>query len=494
MASNLLILVPEIAVVTIVAVLALLEIFLPPHPPLSPLGGERIKGEGGNLFFLKHAVNFVGIIFVALALVRVFTRTGTAFDGMFVSDPFAVFFKLIFLGTAAAVFLMSGAKEAEFHLLLWSTLLGMFFLVSSNNFLLFFVSLELLTLSLYILAAWSKQDLLSIEAGLKYLVLGSLASAFLLYGISLIYASSGTISFEELGKFVGARLVPAREGQTQGLPLLFQAGVLLVLSALGFKVASVPFHVWVPDVYEGAPTPVVAFFSVASKSAGFAALLRVLFTALAGWGGERRVLFSLFAAMTLLYGNLGALVQTDMKRLLGYSSIGHAGFLLIALAARPEAATALLYYLIAYAVTHLSVFLVVSVVENSDGSHTIAAFKGLARRSPFLGAGMFVALLSLAGVPPLGGFFAKFFILLSAARSGLFWLVILGAINVAVSLYYYLSVVRVVYFEKPARDSLVAVSFPLALLLTGLLIAIVLVGVWQPPFFRAASLAALSIQ
>jgi NADH-quinone oxidoreductase subunit N len=293
----------------------------------------------------------------------------------------------------------------------------------------------------------------------------------------LCSSCSGTLSFEKL----------------QEPPLLFLAGLLLVLSALGFKVASVPFHVWAPDVYEGAPTPVVAFFSVASKSAGFAALLRILFEAFGGWDGERRVLFSIFAAMTLLYGNLGALVQTDMKRLLGYSSIGHAGFLLMALAANSEARTALLYYLLAYAVTNLAAFLVVSLVENSEGSHAMDAFKGLARRSPFLAAGMCVALLSLAGVPPLGGFFAKFFILLSVARSELLWLVFLGAVNVAISLYYYLNVVRVIYFERPDRDSAVAIPVSSVLLLFLLMTAIVLIGVWQAPFFHVASQAASSL-
>jgi NADH-quinone oxidoreductase subunit N len=251
---------------------------------------------------------------------------------------------------------------------------------------------------------------------------------------------------------------------------------------------------------------VVAFFSVASKSAGFAALLRILFEVLGTLKEERRVLFSLFAAMTLLYGNLGALVQKDMKRLLGYSSIGHAGFLLIALAAAGpfgtrglpprvlwSGETALLYYLVAYAVTNLAAFLVVSAVENSERSHQIDSFRGLARRSPFLAAGMFLAFLSLAGVPPLGGFFAKFFILFATAKSGLFWLVFLGAVNVAISLYYYLSVVRVMYFEKAARETPIVISLPSTVLLFGLMAGILLTGIWQAPFFRLASLASASL-
>lgn len=473
MSTDFLLLVPELAIVGVVATLALLEI---------------LCLEMGRRF--AAWINLLGILFVGLAIASLFGRSGTAFQGMFVSDPFAVFFKLIFLGSAGSVLLMARDSRSidqapEFQLILWSVLLGMFFLVSSKDFLLFFISLELLTLSLYILAAYSHRDLLSIEAGLKYLVLGSLASAFLLYGISLVYAASGTLSFDELARVVHA---------DPRVSWFFLAGILLVISALGFKVASVPFHVWVPDVYQGAPTPVVAFFSVASKSAGFAALLRILLGILGPLEEKWRILFSLFAAMTLLYGNLGALVQKNMKRLLGYSSIGHAGFLLIAVAvSKTQGGTSLLYYLMAYAVTNLAAFLVVAAVEKSEGSHEIEAFRGLSRRSPVLAAGVFLAFLSLAGVPPLGGFFAKFFILLAAAKSGLLWLVFLGAMNVAISLYYYLSVIRVVYFEKPREESPIVLSLPTTLLLFALMAGIVLVGIWQAPFFRAASLAAASL-
>lgn len=467
---NLGLLVPELAIVTMVAMGAVLEIFLP---------------ELNRRFSAR--INLLGILFVGLTLATGFFQSpATTLQGMFVRDPFSIFFKFLFLGTAASIFIMkqdanSAIRGPEFSLLLWSTLLGMFFLVSSKDFLLFFVSLELLTLSLYILAAYSKHDLLSIEAGLKYLVLGSLASAFMVYGISLLYAASGTLSFTKLGEFAGS------EGRTS---LLFLAGILLVLSALGFKVASVPFHVWVPDVYQGAPTPVVAFFSVASKSAGFAALLRILLEVIGPFEKERRLLFALFSALTLLYGNLGALVQKDIKRLLGYSSIGHAGFLLVAVAAaRPQGKDALLYYLIAYAVTNLAAFLVVSIVEDSGGTQ-IEALKGLSERSPLLAAGMFLAFLSLAGVPPLAGFFAKFFILLAAARAGFLWLVLLGAINVAISLYYYLSVIRVVYFEKARVETPIAIPRSSRILLYTLMAGIVVVGIWQAPFFRIASQAA----
>lgn len=456
---------PELAIAAVVAFLAILEISLPKF-------AER----------MSRWTNALALIFVLAVLIGFFRHHGKTLDGLYVADSFSYFFKFLFLFTAVCVFAMprTGRKGGEFTLLFWSALLGMFFLVSSNNFLLFFVSLELLTLSLYVLTAYTRTNRLAIEAGLKYLILGSLASAFLLYGISLIYAASGTLSFEELGAFV------RRGGGTNGQEsLLFLTGVLLVLSALGFKVAAVPFQVWVPDVYQGAPTPVVAFLSVASKSAGFAGLLRILLEVLGPLESERRVLFSLLSVLTLFYGNLGALVQTDMKRLLGFSSIGHAGFLLAALTAQPIwMRDSLLYYLLAYGVTNLTAFLVVSLVEKENGSQTLEAFRGLSQRSPLLAGGFFLALLSLAGVPPLAGFFSKFFVLYAVARSGLFWLVILGGVNVAISLYYYLNVVRLIYFEKTTNPSPITLSFSTSCLLYILLIGMVLIGTWQAPFFH----------
>ena len=477
MVLDLFFILPEIAVVSVIAVLAFLEMVGP---------------EFSRRFSIP--LNLTGVIVVGGALVGLSPYSGTTFNGMFAADTFALFFKFLFLVSAVCVLVMKQESPsldhgAEFYLILWSVLLGMFCLVSSRDFLLFFISLELMTLSLYVLCAYSRVDLRSIEAGLKYLVLGSLASAFLLYGISLIYAATGTLSFERLAEFLG------REGGVRvSVPLSFLAGVLLVLSALGFKVASVPFQIWVPDVYQGAPTPVVALLSVASKSAGFAALFRIFPETLGPLEGERRILFSLLAALTLLYGNLGALVQKDVKRLLGYSSIGHAGFLLIALSAIKDwGGPSLLYYLIAYAVSNLTAFLVVTLVEQRENSNDLDVYRGLSRKSPLLAAGMFVALLSLAGVPPLAGFFAKFFILLAAAQSHLFGLIFLGAVNVVISLYYYLNVIRIVYFEKATHETSYPLSLPATLLLYGLMAAVVTVGIWQAPFFQAAHTAANSL-
>lgn len=469
---NLFLLLPEWAVFFVVASLALLEITVP----------SFVKKFSTGL-------NLSGTLLTGAALVAVGGNSGFAFQEMFQLDAFALFFKWIFLGSAGVTFLMrrnAAAREEgrEFNLLLWSSLLGMFFLVSSHHFLLFFIALELLTLSLYLLAAYSQKSRASVEAGLKYLILGSLSSAFLLYGISLIYAAAGTLSFDGLWVWI-------RQGT--GSSWLFLTGVLFVISALGFKVAAVPFHIWVPDVYEGAPTPVTAFLSVASKAAGFAALIRVLSGFLGPLESELQILFSIFAVLTLFYGNLGALVQKKMKRFLAYSSIGQAGFLLIGLVARDlYGVKAILYYLAAYAFTNLAVFLIVSVVEKSEGE-TLEDYRGLSRRSPFLAAVLFIGLLSLAGVPPLGGFFAKFLVLLAAGQSRVYWILFVGAVNVAISLFYYLNVVRIVYFEKPGSDSPIPFDRTTAVTLAVLAAGILLTGVWQAPFYCLASSAALSL-
>ena len=418
-------------------------------------------------------------------------KTGTAFGGMMVFDPLSVFFKVFFSAVVFVLFFMSRefflkktTRTGEFLLVIWISLIGLFFLVSSADLLLMFVSLEIFTLSLYILAATLRRELISLEAGLKYLIIGSLASAFLIYGISLLYVAAGSTSF------AGIRQAFATAPESP----LFLLGILLVISGLGFKIASVPFQLWVPDVYEGAPTPVAAYLSVASKSAGFALFLRLLFTAFPGFDAQRIKLFSIFAAMTLLYGNLGALMQSNIKRLFGYSSIGHAGYLLIGLAVGKESGTTgLLYYLIAYGFSNLTAFLVLTVAGRELESDRIEAYRGLAKRSPFLAGSLFLAFLSLAGIPPLAGFFGKFLVLLAAVQNGLSWLALIGLLGVAVSLYYYLSVVKTMYFEEPREEKPVTVSasskFILVLLMSGILLA----GLWQAPFFAFAQSAAHSL-
>ncbi|MFZ5802348.1 MAG: NADH-quinone oxidoreductase subunit N [Candidatus Omnitrophota bacterium] len=414
-----------------------------------------------------------------------------AFSGMYRHDAFASFFKVFFVFAASLVTMLSidyltskGRKPIEFLLLLLCSVLGFFVLVSSAHFLLLFIALEIVTMSFYIMAAYVKKEAGAIEAALKYLILGSIASACLIYGISLVYQCAGSLHFAEVRQaYLSNPYHP-----------VMKLGILFIISGIGFKIAAVPFQFWVPDVYEGAPTPVTSFLAVASKAAGFAVLARLLTSVFVLQETTRVLLFGTFAAMTLIYGNLGALKQKNIKRLMGYSSIGHAGYLLIALAAGAASGLAnLLYYLLAYGITTLTVFYLISLVESKTGSSDLEVYRGLGKRSPFISAALFLALLSSAGVPPLAGFAGKFLVLVSAVKSGLVELALLGAIFVPVSLYYYLNVIRLVYFEDvsektgsaPLWDHRLTKLFVIALC-GGILLLGIHIGLFYPDAERAA--------
>ncbi len=402
-------------------------------------------------------------------------------SGMYRVEPIACFFKGICAASALLVVVMTRELErkfergqGEFYLLILTALLGMFFTASSANFLMLFVSLELIAITFYILTAYLQTDLRSLEAGMKYLILGSLASALLLYGIAFVYGSTGSLQFSDIQQAVRATpILPP--------PLLF--GLLLILAGVSFKIAAVPFQIWVPDVYQGAPTPVTAFLSVGSKATGFLVAFRILeelfrFQA-AQWSG----LLVWLAGLTILYGNLGAIPQTNIKRFLGYSSIGHAGYLLIGLAAASVlGATAVNFYLLSYLFTNLAAFLVVAEFSRQTGSDEMADYAGLSKRSPFLAATMFIALLSLAGVPPLAGFFGKFLLLMGALREGYFWLAVIGGTAVVISLYYYLGLVKTMYADAPKDPSPIAVSPTVRLALLACLAGMLVIGIYQAPF------------
>lgn len=456
---------------------------------LALLIAEIVKGKDGKDCGGWFA--FFGAFAVLGAVIFSSGKTGTAFNGTFIVDGFSTFLKGFFTLTAAAVIPMGcgyfekrGIKSGEFILILWSSLLGLFFLASANDLLLLFITLEIFTLSLYVLAASQKKEMHSIESGMKYMILGSLASAFVIYGIALIFIASGTTSLPGVRDYFMAN-------PDQRLMLL---GILFVIGGLGFKISSVPFQLWVPDVYEGAPTPVTAFLSTASKMAGFALLIRVLFTALVPFDGHRYELFAALAAMTLVYGNLGALAQTNIKRLFGYSSISHAGYLMIGLAAGKEMGlTAIFYYLTGYAFANLCAFWVISIVGNAAGNDRIDSYHGLTKRSPFLAAALFIALFSLAGIPPMAGFFGKFLILLTAVQENLIWLAALGVAGVTVSLYYYLNVIKVMYFEEPNENSHIHVPVSSKIIISFLIAGIIIAGFWQAPFWTVAENAAKSL-
>ena len=429
------------------------------------------------------------------------------FQGHYGLDAFSVVFKLLFGGTALLVLAMAGAwlqrvdrGHGEFRLLTLMATLGMFFACSVEDFASLFVSLELITVCFYCLAAFKRNDERSVEAGIKYVILGALASAFLLLGIAFLYGATGSLEIRALAR-------QADDLGHAGASLL-QFGVLLTLVGLAFKIAAVPFQVWTPDVYEGAASPVTAFLSMGSKAAGFVLLLKVVRSCL-GTGADQGLadadavrwlaLVAFMAASTLLYGNLGAMGQGNIKRLLGYSSIGHAGYALMGVFALSEAGfAAVVYYLMAYLFTVLGVFAVVILVNGAIRSHAIDDYSGLGRRAPFLALVLTVGLLSLAGVPPLGGFFGKFLVFRAVVAKGgilAYALAFVGAAGVVISLYYYLCIVKRVYMHEPRPDAPSTIAIPASMktVLWTCLAGMFILGIFFRPFIALAENAARAL-
>jgi NADH-quinone oxidoreductase subunit N len=391
--------------------------------------------------------------------------TGTAFKGMFIEDALAVFFKRFFLIAAMLVLFMSAEFSdriaggiSEYYSLIVFALSGMLFAASTNDFAMLFVSVELITITFYVLTSFQRGRLISLEAGVKYLILGALSSAFLVFGIALVWGTTGKLNFTELAAV-------AAQFETNKIFLL---GVLFILVGLGFKIAAFPFQIWVPDVYQGAPTPTTAFLAIGSKAAGFVLLLRVLFAAMPDVTRHWADLLIIISGITILYGNLCALPQRNLKRLLGYSSISHAGYLLLGVAALSVTGeAALLYYLAGYLFTLVAAFLVICVVTRHLDGEDISALAGLNQRSPLLAGTMTLSMVSLAGIPPMAGFFGKFLLLKAviqqgAVNHGYYCLAFTALVGVVISLYYYFGVIRAIYWSQSAPDlSPIQVSAPI---------------------------------
>ena len=431
--------------------------------------------------------------------------SGTALHGALAVDRFALFFKGL-IGVSTALVLLASyaytqrftARGPEFTALVLFAATGMMLLAAGRELITLYVALELSTLPLVALAAFSGGQRSS-EAGLKYLVLGAVASAVLLYGMALTFGYTGSTVLESMAASVSDAALDGSRPFGVGVLVL---GVVMMVAGFGFKVAAVPFHGWIPDVYEGAPTPITAFLSVASKAAGFAVVMRVFFTAFEPLEVDWALLFAGIAAASMTFGNLAAIQQANIKRMLAYSTIAHAGYLLVGLAAvaarTPDGVTigpeTVLFYLGGYAVTNLAAFFAVIAVADRTGSELIASFAGMGRRAPWLAAALTVALLSLTGIPLTVGFMAKLFVFGAAVKADLAWLVALGAVNSVVSAYYYLRVVRVMYLGEPAEgeqptDAKSARAIPLDLSVAVTAVAVVALGVWPQPLFHAAERA-----
>src|SRR5579859_7876720 len=435
-----------------------------------------------------------GFFLIAIATL-IFSQNNPAspliFGGMIRDDGLAFFFRLMFLFTGMVVALLSVdspgvGDKGEYYALVIGAVIGMNFMASAADLIMVYLSVETTSIALYLLAGFLRDDNKSAESGLKYFLFGAFTSTIMLYGFSLLFGFTGQTNLYGLSAALLAGNVPA-------LPVL--VALLLVLAGFGFKVSVVAVHFWSPDVYEGAPTPITAFISVASKAAGFAVLVRVLLAVFPDVQSYWGPLLAVVAVFTMTIGNTLALAQRNIKRLLAYSSIAQAGYALIGLATLSQAGVAAtIFYLLMYTVTNLITFGVIVLASRAVGSDDIADYAGLSRRSPGLALAFLVGFLSLGGMPPFAGFFAKFFIFAAAVQSGLAWLAVIGVLNSIVGLYYYLTVLKVVYLYRSERDSeQIAIPRAYGLALGLCAVAVILIGTISTPWFTWATNAAKTL-
>ncbi|MBI4213277.1 MAG: NADH-quinone oxidoreductase subunit N [Chloroflexi bacterium] len=432
----------------------------------------------------------MSLVASAIVLVPRAGATATSFSGAFIVDGFTVYFKLLLLAATFLVLLGSGRfldevedRQAESIALVLLATAALMLLVSATELITLYISLEMAGLSFAFLAAWHKHSDRSIEAGLKFFLLNALSSAVLLYGMAILYGITGETQLDAIAGNLASAPTPA---------LLLSVSFLL--AGFGFKVSAVPFQMWTPDVYEGAPTPITAYLSVASKAAGFAIVIRVLQTALPSAQQEWMTLVALLAAVTMTVGNVVALIQTNIKRMLAYSTIAQAGYILVGIAAgTDQGLAAVLFYLAAYTATNLAAFTAVIEISGRTNSERIADFAGLHQRSPWLAFALAVSLLSLAGLPPLAGFFAKIYVFWAAIQSGLVWLVLLGVLNSAISLYYYAQVIHDMYMVPGREAAPTRAMPPLAAALTITVVGVFGLGILSSFFMGAAEAAARTL-
>ncbi|MFQ5964625.1 MAG: NADH-quinone oxidoreductase subunit N [Candidatus Scalinduaceae bacterium] len=417
-------------------------------------------------------LSLIGIIITGLVL---FTQIGTtvySFSDTFVVDNFSIFFNFIFLISTAIVILMSVSyikqediNYGEYYTLILFATMGMMLMAGGSDLITIFLGLEIMSISLYVLAGFRRKRIDSNEAALKYFLLGAFATGFLLYGIAMLYGATGTTNVKEIAMFL-ANNPPLSN------PMVITGTALLIIG-FGFKVATVPFHKWTPDVYEGAPTAITAFLSVGPKAAAFAAFLRVFLVSLSGLEQKWSIILWVLAVLTMTVGNVVAIAQTNIKRMLAYSSIAHAGYALIAIVVANSFGTAsMLFYMLAYTFMNLGAFAVVIVLgKKGEENVMIDDYSGLGYKHPLLAITMSIFMFSLAGIPPLAGFVGKFYIFSAAIKSGFIVLAVIGVINSVVSVYYYLRVTVVMYMKQPVRE-----FAPLSL--TPFMIVALIISIW----------------
>jgi NADH-quinone oxidoreductase subunit N len=464
------------------------------------------------------AVAVVGLLAPTIAAVSVWNDIRTtgvemAFNGALVVDEFALYFKFLTLVVLALLFMSSSDYasrfqpfQAEFFGLLLFSSAGLMLLPAAGDLITVYISLELASLPVIALVAYNKAQLESTEAGLKYLVLSVVSSAVLLYGFAFLYGATGTlrlVSFDPGNPAIGHMLINGDPSiPFGGVPVM--VGIVLAVAGFGFKLSIVPFQMWTPDVYEGAPTPVAAYLAVASKAAAFAVVLRVFYSGLDSAATDWSLMFAVLAAITMTVGNVVAIAQSNVKRLLGYSAIAQAGYMLVGVAAYVGSGVgarsgaelgieSVLFYLAGYAAMNLTAFFAVMAISNRTSDDTIEGLAGMGRRAPMLAAVLALALLSLTGIPPTVGFIGKLFLFNAAINADLVWLAVIGVLNSVVSAYYYVGIVRVMYLREP--DSPARISVPphalaaLAVAAAGILV----LGLWPGGLLEVARQAALDL-
>ena len=475
--STLLIVLPEILLLVLAGVILVV--------------GLTSQRSRGLLLAWLTALGLTGIIIITFLYGRPGENEVLIFGGMLRHDWMAFSFKVLFLFAAAMTALLSidvegVADRGEYFALLVVATLGMSLMAASADMIMLFLAIELTSIPLYILAGFMKGDDKSTEAGLKYFLFGALTSAVMLYGFSLLYGFSGDTNIYRLSEAMHAGAVS---------PWMIGGMAVLVLVGFSFKISAVPFHFWAPDVYEGAPTPITSFISTASKAAGFAVLLRFMLAVFPAIEAEWTTVVAIIATVTMTVGNLLALPQTNIKRLLAYSSIAHAGYAMIGLVALSSFGTAsVIFYLIGYVVTNITAFAVVILFARSAGSDEIVDYAGMSRRSPWLALVLLIALLSLGGMPPLAGFVAKFYVFAAAVESGWIWLAFVGVLNAIIGLYYYMTILKVVYlYRSEDEDKPIAIPRSYALVLVICVIAILAIGTLSAPWLDWSINSALSL-
>ncbi len=428
-------------------------------------GALRGKESGGPV--TEIAAGLLGLAIVIIFLGS--KTTAVVFDGAFIDDGFGRFMKVLTLAGSLVTLIMSqdflGREKIdkfEFPILILLSTLGMLMLISAAGLIALYLGLELMSLSLYVIAAFHRDNLRASEAGLKYFVLGALSSGMLLYGASLLYGFAGTVSFAGIAETINGKA---------SLGAVF--GLVFLMAGLAFKMSAVPFHMWTPDVYEGAPTPVTAFFATAVKMAAVAITVRVVFTAFPGIASQWRQIVIFISLLSMALGAFAAIGQTNIKRLMAYSAIGHIGFALVGLAAGGEAGVSgVLAYMAIYLVMTLGTFAgILSMRVNGEGVENISDLSGLAKTDGVMAFFLAMMMFSLAGIPPLAGFFAKWYVFNAAIQAGLYWLAVIGVLSSAVAAYYYLRIVKVMYFDEAAPAFDRPAAAPRAVLaVTGLLV------------------------